>query len=295
MIDAGILEPWPPEVIAAVARFKQGDLVERPPFFYYAALNHGLWDFTRDQGNAGGEGELLVLDPEDSPPYGLITTQTCDLSEQRPTPQQPWFKVAPVYEASDILQDSNRQRQVQQRQIGHLVLLTGPTLAPGLWVADLRIEVPLEKGWLVGRERIEGFATEAEYLSLAKCLGRRYDRPALDNAVSNCVVRSLRKRLHVLKGQRKADLVGELQELRLATDGPRMKVTSAQLVVFTHKDLPPALVTDWFDAWWDTARIDCEGKGLTLLFSRYTTLAKMAAVDYESTIPLDFDYLSPDE
>lgn len=296
MIDEGNSEPWPQEVIDAVARFKQGDLVERPPFFYFAAPRYGIWDLTRAQpAEAEGEGEILELDPDDAPPYGLITTQTCDLNEQNPRPRQPWFKVAPVYDASALLPDESRRRQARQHQIGHLLVLTGRTLPSGLWVADLRIEVPVEKGWLVGREPIEGFETEAQCLKLAERLAGRHSRPALDNNISNLVVRSLRKAFGHLRGRKRADLVAQIQELRLATSSPRMAITSAQLMVITFEDPAPGWVRDWFDAWWDTARIECEDAGIVLLSNRYTTLAKLTAADYVPAIPLDFDYLSPDE
>lgn len=68
MIDAGIAHPWPREVLEAVARFKQGDLVERPPFFYAATRSYGIWAFTRDSGDPNIEvplekSWLVVHDP----------------------------------------------------------------------------------------------------------------------------------------------------------------------------------------------------------------------------------------
>jgi len=296
VIDEGNHQPWPREVIDAVARFKQGDLVERPPLFYFATPRYGVWDFTRMQAtDADQGGELFEVDPEDGPPFGLITTQTCDLTEQSPRPRQPWIKVAPVYEASGALPDEGRRNQARQHQIGHLVVLTNQTLPSGLWVADLRIEAPIEKSWLIGRDPVTGFETEAQYLKLAERLAGRSNRPALDNTVSNLVVRSLRAGFDKLSRLKKADIIGELQEVRLETNDPRMAITSARLMVITYDDPTPEAIRLWFDLWWDTAQEECRSAGIALIANHYTTLAKLSAADYVPAIPLDFDYLSPDD
>lgn len=293
MIDAGNSHPWSPEVVAASARFKQGALVEQPPFFYAAGSRHGVWAFTRAVGDPSLMSELLEIDPADGPPFGLITTQTCDLNEQSPRPKQPWLMVAPVYQA-DTLLDQSQRTQVEQGQIGHLVMLAPPPLPAGIWVADLRIEVPLEKSWLVGKQPIEAFPDEDGYLRLARRLAQRRERPALDNVLSDGIVRSLRDGFRRLRGRRH-QLVAQIREIRLFVDGTRLAPTAARLLVITHAKPSPAEVTRWFDSWWDEARSICQQQGLSLLANRYATLDTMTAADYVTSVPLDFDYLSPDD
>ena len=141
MIDAHIGQPWPSEVVDTVARFQQGHLVERPPFFYAAAGKYGVWSFTKDNADPALSSELLEIDPDDCPPYGLITTQTCDLNEQSPRPKQPWFSVVPVYRADDLPNQSLRGL-IRQDRVIYLALLHPPDMPDAEWVADLRIEIP---------------------------------------------------------------------------------------------------------------------------------------------------------
>lgn len=293
MIDARILRPWPPEVLEAVSRFKQGDLVVAPPFFYCTAPRHGLWELSRLADDPDAPQEVLELDPEDGPPYGLITTQTCDVYEQSPRPKQPWIKIAPVYDLEAAL-DKGQRKQVANHEIGHLVILTASGLPPGLWIADLRIEVPVEKGWLVGRELIAAFDTEADYIRLARRLARRSDRPALDNAVSDCVVRALREWLKTTGKARREALLGEVREFRLAISGPRLAPTAAQLIVIAYDALSEPAETA-FDEWCEAARPGCQAGGVALLGNRYATMASLTAADYDAAVALDFDYLSPDD
>lgn len=294
MIDAHLRCPWPAEVLDAVARFKQGHLVESPPFFYVAAPKHGVWNFTREAGDPNLCGDLLEVAAEDTSPYGLITTQTCDLNEQSVSPKQPWIKIAPVYPADSILKPG-QDKQITNHAVGHLVKLTNPMLPTGFWVADLRIEVPIEKSWLVGRRPIAGFADEAGYLKLAERLARRCDRPALANVISEEVVRALKQGLQKLSKTEKAELLQHVKELRLLTDGNRLNPVAAQLMVITVDNPAPLIVQKWFDEWWDMAQAACDPKGLILLGNQWATLTTLTAADYVASIPLDFAYLSPDD
>lgn len=294
MIDTHISHPWPTKVLEAVARFKQGDLVERPPFFYAGSSRYGVWALTKHTGTPDLPSEVFELDPDQGPPYGLITTQTCDLYEQRSKPRQPWFMVAPVYDARYLLHPS-QDTQLRKGMFGHLVLLDPPGLPTGLWVADLRIEIPLEKSWLVGREPIAAFPTERGYLELARRLARRRERPALANVLSNEVVSSLRGEFSRLKADGLA-VLDAIREIRLLiSQGDRMAPSAAQVLVITHSNPPPDMVKVVLDAWWDEAHERCARQGLHLIGNRYTSLDAMTAAEYVTSVPLDFSYLSPDD
>lgn len=176
MIDEGLPSAWPTEVLEALADLKQGALLAHPPLFYAGSPRYGLWDVTRDAGDPNLDEDLIELALDARPDYGLITTQTCDLAEEC-TPNHPWFQVAPVYRLPEV---SDRERQLlEAHRVSHLVLLDPPTLVDGTWVADLRIEIPLEKSWLVGHTTIESFRDEQGYQVLAERLAAKRDRPAL--------------------------------------------------------------------------------------------------------------------
>jgi len=295
VIDAQIGQHWPSEVVEAVARFQQGHLVTRPPFFYAAAGKYGVWKFTQDHADPALSSELLEVDPEDGPPFGLITTQTCDLDEQSLVPRQPWLSVVPVYEANTLINQS-QMTPLKRGMIGHLVRLEPPSLGSGLWVADLRIELPIEKSWLVDREPIEAFPDEAGYLDLARRLSRRRERPALANSISVAVVRSLRNKFGKLSKKRREDVLDPVREMRLSIgNGTRIAPTTIQLLVIGHADALSEDVTEWFDSWWDEARPECAQDSVNLLANRYSALDKLTAAEYVASIPLDFEFLSPDD
>lgn len=175
MINRGLPARWPDSVLDATQRFRQGHLVESPPFFYWGAAAHAVWELTATAGNSGDE-EIIELDARDRAAYGLITTQTCDINEAKP--KHPWIHVAPV----EQMGEADLAAMVRQHRVSYLVPLTPPAL-DGLWVADLRLEVPVEKGWLVGRRPVEAYATEAEYELLAQRLSWKRERPALADAL----------------------------------------------------------------------------------------------------------------
>jgi hypothetical protein len=157
MIDSGLIGGWDPRVTDALDRFDQGDLIERPPFFYAASPQLATWETTKQFVSDEVDGEALVIevDPADGPPYGIITTAGCDIAD---TGRKPWVQIAPVYPLDQITNASSRIGDIKRNAIPHFVLLDPPTLE-GQWIADLRIEVPIEKSVLGGRTPILGFST----------------------------------------------------------------------------------------------------------------------------------------
>lgn len=203
MIDAGLVDAWDPAVIEATARFDQGDLVDRPPFFYAGRPASGVWRTTRDMAVESEDGDVLVIevDPHDGPPYGVLTSQGCDIAD---TARKPWVQIAPVYPIAELADGERRLADIRRHAVPHLVLLEPPSL-DGTWVADLRIETPVEKSWLVDREPIAGFSTEDDRRQFGRRLAGRLERPALLDAVHEVVVRPLRRVLDRANAALRAD------------------------------------------------------------------------------------------
>lgn len=262
MIDDGLEHPWLQPVLAAVGPFLQGHLITRPPLFYAADLRHPVWRTTRlvaDEVAPADRGEDFVdLAAEDCPPYGIITTQSCDLAEERPEPQQPWLAVAPVY---PLAPDS----RLRDRE--YIFELAPPEIEGGdILVADVRIEMPLEKSLLVGRTPIEAFATEAGYVAFANFLARRRGRPALASVFHEVLSTTTRR----LKDDGNANRTlarrarQTVYKLMLAIeDGTRLTPVAAKLYVVTDGPRTED-ARAWFDLWWNEARIVAEGHGLQL-------------------------------
>jgi hypothetical protein len=262
VIDDGLEYPWPEPVRQAIERFLQGHLIAEPPFFYAADLRHPVWRTTRlvaDQTPEPDRGEDFVdLAPGNSPPYGIITTQSCDLSEERRDPRQPWLAVAPVYTVPS---------ESRLRDRDYVFELAPPELEDELWVADVRVEVPLEKSLLVDREPIEAFADEAGYIAFANFLARRRGRPALASVFHELLSATTR----TLKNERSANRSlarrarQNVYKLMLAIeDGTRLEPIAAKLYVITN-GMPTEDARAWFDLWWNAARLIAERHGLQLL------------------------------
>ena len=270
---------WPDDVLEAVGEFRQGSLVSSPPpFSYYGDPDNPLSALV-----AGGGLEKPPDSPErefdfveiDSYEYGVITTQTCDLVEEGP-PTQPWFQACPVFKRDDATTTLP----------SYLAPLDPPDLPVGNWVADLRLEVPIEKTVLVGRRPIEGFSDEAGYIDFARRLGRRKERPAVATVLVDAVAKTLKRRKANSSGFKRL-LRDYIHSVRLAIDeGTRLDPTIAR-VHFVSKGPLPSEARERLDEWWQKeAYAEAEAGGIKLLPNAYHDSTKMDIEDYERTIPL---------
>lgn len=293
MIDAGLVHPWPQPVLDALERFQQGDVIAEPLAVFAGDARYALWDpsagtgeaevgagsETQPQGRNGSsrqhgdranpvaephaeadEGkpqiELVGLDP--APPFGIITTQTCDLNEQRGQKLQPFFQVAPVYAVAAGQRDAILRRE-------NIVPILSPTASDDetQWVADLRIEFPLEKSVLAHRQPIRVFADEAEQISFAERLGARRARPALANELHDVIAASINKKRSNNKS-RSRPVFAQIYKVSLAIEeGVRMRPVRVRVVVVCREE-PSEQVREWFGSWYDTARDRAEAAGITL-------------------------------
>ena len=287
-ISSGISWPWPGQVQAAAAAFRQGDLVERPPFFYGADIAHPVWDFTKQAADAGDEGELLEIHKDDRPEYGIITTQSCDLTEDGVSkPKKPWFQVAPLIDARVL--DSVLVGDVSRGRVRYLYLVPSPDV--GDWVADLRIEVPLEKSWLVGRKPIAGFSGLEAYQQFTRCLGNLRSRAAIEPGVCRDLVDNLRAHLASRAANEPAALKG-VDRVMLRVIGERAAPSAVEVIVVPPADAPDPAVRESFEHWYDKFTSIAFGRGVALLPVSFQ--AKFTPDEYERLVMLDLDDLSPE-
>jgi len=285
VIERDVPAPWPEEVKKALQPFLQGHLIEKPPFFYGANLDHPIWRLSSVLSRSDEVPDeertdtLADLAHEQRPPYGIVTTQTCDLSEERPNPRQPWVQVAPVYRLED-------EGGILDREYVHR--LDPPQMTGEVWAADLRIEIPLEKGLLVGREPIEAFSSEEGYINFASVLARRRGRPALASAVNRLVTDTLSrlKKESNDRGRQARRVRDRTHKLMVAiTDGTRLEPRSVQLHVVL-KGGRDNDTDEWFSAWWDRARVIADAHGLTLLETVWLDARSVDATLYDDLIEI---------
>jgi hypothetical protein len=272
-----------------VRRFELGDIVAGVPFVYYGCVEDGLpLDFPPQLGEGDGpEGEgnapvgartleVVEWEPPDGDSYAIVTSQSCDLHEEG-HPQQPWFQVCPVRKLSDDFQGKTLP--------GFMYRIAPPNLPPGEWAADLRIEVAVEKTFLVGKEPIKGFADESSLVDFADALGRRRDRAALATPLVDAVGGSLRQLRRNNTGFKNM-LRREVYSVRLRIEaGSRSQPTSVRLHVFARGAVTENM-RERFGDWWDSARGACEAIGITLLPTQLHD-GETDLDAYEAAIPLD--------
>jgi hypothetical protein len=205
---------------------------------------------------------IVELEFDQRPPFGIVTSQTCDVAEERPEPVQPWIQVAPVYQCDT--KDPLLERDFVAR-------LNPPDINGDGWIADLRIEMAMEKGLLVGTVPIDAFPTEEDYDSFGDLLAYRRGRPALHsvfNEILNVTTRDMKQESN--KYKKLARQVREtIYKLKLAIqDGSRLHPVAAQLYVVT-KGEPTDETKAWFDEWWNRARDVAQERDLELLPTRW--------------------------
>jgi hypothetical protein len=284
VIDDGLPHPWPPEPIEAASAFEQGDLVERPPFFYWADLDYPIWDMTVTASKSNEPYPLIELDAVDSPPFGIITSQSCDIAEVEP--RKPWLQLAPVYGEETFAEQDLAMLRAQKYR--HLFSL--PPLQEGArrLVADLRLEFPVEKSWLVVRRPIKCMPDLLTRREFARKLATIRARPALDGP-AEAIVRHLRLKLKRASRQNRSAIHDDIP-----SDGLRAKlistgdaVTGIQIhVVGEHSASDKT--RQWFDRWVDRLVGDGIVPGdFDFLGVVFSTLDEIDARTYRSLIELD--------
>jgi hypothetical protein len=154
-------------------------------------LSHAL----AEENDTGGTGDSTVVelapDSRLAPAHAILTSQTCDIGEEADIWEFPWVQVAPVYQIHDA--------QLLQRD--YLVRLTGPDFQLAAYVADLRIELPVEKGVLVDVISRPGFGNEQEAVDFAEVLGRRRQRAAVATQVNTQIRDTMRAKVNAKRPQ----------------------------------------------------------------------------------------------
>lgn len=302
MHDEGIPErsEWPDGVIDAVAKFRQGDLVAGLPLFYWADPTTAVHARTRSYAEQG-ELDEGVVEFGTVAPYGLVTTQTCDLAEEGDgTPKGAWVQLAPVFDAMSPRQGSPDQALIDAGRRGgikkgrELSRLWIPDLPEeGFWFADLTFEIPVERGWLAKQARIEGFKEETQREEVGCRLAWLRSRPAFDSRFVEAVQGPIIDALHKLaKGDRQTyeRMHDQVVEIGVLLSG-RLAVGQAELIVL-HVGVD-AEVQEWWRDLWDRLKQNAMTAGFNLLPLRFEDLGVLPAAEYRRMTRLPLGSMSP--
>jgi hypothetical protein len=239
MIDRGVpnSDDWPEGVLDSLRVWEQGDLAASPPFFYFADPQRAVWQGTRQYTETSVEPEVILPDEGLCPRYGMVTTQTCDIAEEESRrPLRPWVQIAPVYEVTDW-----KRKKLEGGKGPRYWLLVPELEGKHPYVADLRIEVPVEKGWLADQERVVGFADEESKQMVGQRLLLR-GRPAFArelNAVQTAIGELLDSYLHPTRVQitflTSTDLDDDCRDRLIAwREGLAGAMTEAGVTLLSH-------------------------------------------------------------
>lgn len=302
MHEHGIPErsDWPEGVLDAVAQFRQGDLAESLPLFYWAAPRRAVHARTRFYADQEHLDDTVVRFAEPAP-YGIVTTQTCDLAQEGAgRPNSAWVRLAPVFDAESphpsdserrLLRGDARKLLMQGRDQFRLWLPNHPR--EGTWFADLSFEVSVERGWLASRDPMVVLVNDDARADFATRLAWLAARPAFDSrfvaAVQQPVIEALRelRRTNLPAYERMHEQVAELG----ITLDARLAVGQAELSVL-HLGLDDDLDT-WWRQLWVKLKAKADGQDFNLLPLRVAHLDELSARDYRSLTRLPLASISP--
>ena len=299
VLDLGIpgRDEWPTDVLEQVAAFRQGDLVAKLPMFYWADPGAPVFERTRDyEGKLPGIVEMQEGWYFD---YGMITTQTCDLADEgNGKPRFAWAQVCPVYNAKDphptdpakhVLDGGTRKLILEGRDQHRMAV---PVPGDGLWVADFRLEVPVERGWLAAQERIVVFSNDADRWEVGRRLAWLRARPAFDSRFVRSVQKPLVSALRVLATadpSRYQLMHGEIAEVGVVSAS---HAEMTDVIVTVLYDSLSAATKEWWLGQWEIWAELAEAEGLNLLPLEFADLGALSAAEYRRMTRLPLAHIS---
>ncbi|MFE1881879.1 hypothetical protein [Streptomyces diastatochromogenes] len=284
-------EDWPAGVLEALEPFTQGDVVGCPDLVFHGAPFAPITRTSRSYAEDADTAIPVMVDPDDLPPWALVTSGTCDLAEaDAPVPRKPFVQVAPIVDLSDA--HPGDQKLIKSNRFGYLLHI--PLLSdirPGLWVADLRIEYPVEKSWLATQSRYRGWATEREQMIVGQAVARQRQRPAMGRVFIEHVILPTRGWLGELrKGQRElADKVDrEIPEWAVEVDS-RLDPKRVAIVLLSQDCDPSDDVQQWWRETVERLRehASTAGASLTIIGPRFERLDRLPVSEYRKLTALD--------
>jgi len=219
-------------------------------------------------------------------PLAIVTSQTCDLQNPKRIAIRPFITIARVFDAaSEFGVDS--LGNIRRGKIGDLVPLTGADFAADdVWVADLRFEATIERGVMVGKDVLDGFADENGYFEFQRRLSILRARNAVDDRVLEHILKPLRDLLE--SGVIAVDFVDEIRLRAL----PTILVASSVELFFLVSDDSDITKIEWHASDWFEAVTRRLPPDLTLLDVSVKRTSEFTRADEIGTERLDLDEYS---
>jgi len=281
-LDWGRSRQWPDGMKESLDRFRQGHLLDDVPAFYLASATMPLWDRSTSVVHDLGLNAAIAVEDPVVFRRAVLLTQACDVMKD----SHPWVTAAPAYDAGLTL-DPKRLGNIRARNVWHLYPLDPPWASDGqVWVADLRLEVPVEKTLLLKREPLEAFADDAGYALFVEHIAGMRRRPALAEACYEHVITPMFDWLKSLGTAERNRLMAPVAELRVQPDHPTTPKSVTVFVVLREEARAEFDRGAWEDGF---AQIYArtQGGGVTLQGPEVDTLWDMSARDYVTSVPVE--------
>ncbi len=220
--------------------------------------------------------------------YLAVVSQTCDIAATGPGARHPFIQVCPVRDIGAAF-PSEKIEQIRAGEIVEYVYLTKPPETGKEWAIDLRVSVPLSKGALIANQPIEGFASEDDELNLGARIAAKYERPALHDYLSKNFIDALNE---FISGAKKSqDWCDDIEQLRLAVEGPRLTPKRVRLIVVTDGDVLVPSKRKPLREHWKSHRKALKAAGIEQAPIGFRHIEKLKVKDYRESIPLNIPTL----
>ncbi|MGH7708601.1 MAG: hypothetical protein ACREM6_11850 [Vulcanimicrobiaceae bacterium] len=122
----------------------------------------------------------------------IVTSQTCDLQEEKRISIRPFVTVARVFNATTEF-DKSYLGHIQRHRVGDIIPLTAPAFQREgeLWVADLRWEACLERSVMLDKHPIAAFGDEEGSLNFSRRIAGIRARVAISKNVADRILEPL--------------------------------------------------------------------------------------------------------
>jgi len=282
----GLRRPVPDQLIPLLAEWTQGMYVDRVPAVW-AGPDAPDPLFDADVIDIPEITELIdiaVGGPSGMFAHTVITSQTCDAVGTGPGAKHPYVQVSPVVRLPDDL-PVDKLGQIDRYEIPYLAPVSQRPgrSRTGRWAVDLRLSVPVSKSALAARPRRLAFASDHDAVAFARHAARKTERPALHDALSEALPRSIGE---WIKQYGKKDVAWwqNVEQLRLRITGDRLRPRAAALVVLAETELAPEQEARWRDWQARFAKDLLKEHNIVLEPVQFTSLDELPARQFTDTL-----------
>ena len=278
MVDFGQSADWTPALYDRLNSLKQGSIIEEINFAFLPDVEHPLWLGGREITEENSQGKKLAFVSESEITKGMLITQACDLVKN----DNPWATIIPVYDLTNRL-TANQLRNHSTNPKHHFQKLSAEWTTSGNWVADFRLEFPIEKTLLLEMNISEAFAHERDYAVLAEKLADRRRRPAIEKDVIDYFIEpfftKLDGRLLEIDPAALAAIDHFRIQQKMNDDGSftvNVYVLSKSPLREDSKSILDSIVNDM--------RMDCESHSIEIIGLDAMTWQEMTAEEYSTSV-----------